>query len=355
MAGAATSYSHQSPLSALTVARFALLPVVLGSSLVVALMYGTVSIPPGDVLGVLLHKLGLWQGPVGWADSTEYIVWDFRLPHVIAAALVGAALALAGTLFQAVLRNPLADPYVIGTAAGAQVGVTFAVSASVQFVFLGFGTVQLAAFAGALVTVLFVYGLARSAGTTPVVTLLLAGFAVSSFLISATTFIAYASHQLNQILTWTLGGIEVEAWQQLGLITPLILGAAVLTYLLSARLDVMLLGEEQASRLGVRVEVLKLGAIVLASFLTAMAVSLAGIIAFVGLIIPHAARMVYGSGHRGLIPAAALGGSAFLVITDLAARTVLAPAVLPLGVMTAVIGAPFFLHLLRTAKRRYAG
>lgn len=317
-------------------------------------MVGTVQISAGETVSILLYKLGMYSGHVTWPASDQYIIWSVRLPRVVAAGLVGAALGVAGTLFQAVLRNPLADPYVIGTSAGAQLGVVIALLAPYQFALLGFGPLQAMAFVGALATVLFVYSIARTGGRTPVVTLLLAGFVVSSFLISGTSFLMYAGNRILEVTTWTLGGMDVTAWSQLTATGPLILAAVCVTYLLAGKLDVILLGEEQAAHLGIRVERLKLGAIVLASFLTALAVTLAGVVAFVGLVVPHTARLIYGPGHRVLIPSAAAGGALFVVVADLLARTVIRPTVLPLGVVTVVVGAPLFLHLLRRSRRDYA-
>jgi iron complex transport system permease protein len=298
--------------------------------------------------------LVIWQGHVTWSAGDESIVWNIRLPRVIAAALVGAALAVAGTLYQAVLRNPLADPYVIGTSAGAQLGVTVALLLPVQFAIAGFGSLQALAFAGAVGSVLLVYLLARTGGATPIVTLILAGFVVSSFLISATSFLAVLSARFNDIVSWTMGGIQVDEWSQLAVTAPALLGAAVIAFALAPMLDALLLGEDVAGALGVRVETVKLGVVVLASLVTALAVTLAGVVAFVGLVVPHAARLVYGPGHRVLIPVAACAGAIFVVAVDVIARTVVAPTELPLGVMTAVVGAPFFLYLLRKGRRDYA-
>jgi iron complex transport system permease protein len=318
-----------------------------------AVMLGAVTIPAGETLNILLHRAGLASVAGSWSPADDSIIWSIRLPRVLAAALVGGGLATAGALFQAVLRNPLADPYVIGTSAGAQLGVTLAVLSPVQFALAGFGPLQLGAFTGALVTVLFVYWLARTAGRTPIVTLLLAGFVVSSFLISATSFLALTNHRMDDVLSWTMGSVSVSQWKQLAVAAPLMVFATLTCFLFARRLDVMQLGEDQATHLGIRVERLKVSVIVLASLLTALAVTLAGVVAFVGLIVPHAVRMIYGPSHRILLPASALGGALFVVVVDLAARTISAPAEIPLGIMTAVAGAPFFLHLLRRSRSTY--
>jgi iron complex transport system permease protein len=331
-----------------------LLPVILLIVSGVAVWVGDVSIPAGETLHILLYKVGLPVGPVTWPASDATIIWQLRLPRVVAAGLVGASLGIAGTLFQAILRNPLADPYVIGTSAGAQLGVALSWLLPFQLAFSGFGMLQIMAFAGALATILFVYSLARTAGRTPVVTLLLAGFVVSSFLISSTSLIMQLSGRLNQIIAWTMGSLDVSSYSQLGVSAPLIGLALTAAWLLAPRLDVILLGEEQAEHAGVSVERLKLQAIVLASFLTALAVSMSGVIAFVGLVVPHVCRLIYGPAHRTLLITAALSGSIFLVLADLVARIAVPNTPLPLGVVTAILGAPFFLHLLRRSRRDYA-
>lgn len=324
------------------------------AAMVAGTLVGSVRIPPGETLQILLYKLGLSHGHVTWTAGDEAIIWLVRFPRVIAAALVGAALSVAGTLFQAVLRNPLADPYVIGTSAGAQLGVSVAFLFPLNIAVFGFGATQVCAFGGALATVLFVYALARTGGRTPVVTLLLAGFVTSSFLISGTSLLMVAGNRVSEVVRWTMGSIAASSWDQVGLTGLFIVLAAAGSYVLAASLDVLLLGEEHAVHLGVRVESLKLVAIVLAALLTALAVTLAGVVAFVGLVVPHTMRLIYGPGHRLLIPAAALGGAAFLILADLVARITLTNAEIPLSAVTAVIGAPFFLHLLRRTRKEYA-
>ncbi len=322
-------------------------------AMLAATLYGTVPVPPLTVINVIAYNLGLHFVGNHFSAIDASLIWSIRFPRVCAAATVGCALAVAGTLFQGVLRNPLADPYVIGTSAGAQLGVAIALALPYEFVIFGFGSIQAAAFIGALCTVFTVYLLARTGGRTPVVTLLLAGFVVSSFLISATSFIMIASNRINQITMWTMGGIDISRYQQLEFTIPCVILGTLCALLMAPWLDVILLGEEQAAHLGMRVERFKVLAILLASLLTGLAVALAGVIAFVGLIVPHAARLAYGPSHRVLVPTAALGGAFFVVLVDLVSRTIIAPTEIPLGIMTAVLGAPFFLHLLRRSRQSY--
>lgn len=353
MAHSVLSQSRAARPASLGVLRYAALPAALIAAMTLAIMLGPASIPPTETLQILLNKLGLLSGHHAWSAVDEAIVWQIRLPRVLAAACVGGALGVAGALFQAVLRNPLADPYVIGTSAGAQLGVIIALMLPLQIAVFGFGALQLLAFSGGLSTVLFVYALARTAGRTPVVTLVLAGFVVSSFLISGTTFLMLLSSRVQQVMMWTMGSLDVSEMTQLAVTGPLIVVAVLAAMALSRQLDVILLGEDQARSLGVAVEPLKLAAIVVASLLTGLAVTLAGVVAFVGLVVPHAMRLVYGPSHRILIPAAALGGATYVVVADLIARTAIPNSEVPLGIVTAVIGAPFFLHLLRRSRREY--
>lgn len=333
--------------------RLGILAAALLAAGVAGVLYSSTTIAPAETIRILLAGLGLYGGHRTWPLTDALIIWQLRVPRVAAAALVGGGLAVAGALYQAVLRNPLADPYVIGTAAGAQLGMIVSLLLPVQIAVLGFGTLQVFAFAAALATVMLVYGLARTGGRTPIVTLLLAGFVLSSFLISASTFLMMVSDRFEQAMEWTMGSLDVSEMSQLTVVGPIMLLLVGGAILLSRPLDVMVLGEEQAGHLGIHVERLKLVAVLVATLLTALAVTLAGIVAFVGLVAPHAVRLVYGPSHRLLIPASALAGAIFVVIADLISRVALAPVPIPLSIVTAVIGAPLFLHLLRRSRRAY--
>jgi len=338
----------------MAVLRLAPLLAALLAVAAAGILYSSTAIAPAQTLRILLAGVGLYTGHRTWPAADALIIWQLRVPRVAAAALVGGALAVAGALYQAVLRNPLADPYVIGTAAGAQLGMIAALLLPVQVALLGFGTLQVFAFITASLTVLVVYGLARTGGRTPIVTLLLAGFVLSSFLISASTFLMMISNRIEQAMQWTMGSLDVSEMTQLTVVGPVILFLVAGSVLLARPLDVMMLGEEQAGHLGIHVERLKLVAVVVATLLTALAVTLAGIVAFVGLVAPHAIRLIYGPGHRLLLPSSALVGATFVVGADLISRVALAPVPIPLSIVTAVIGAPLFLHLLRRSKRTYS-
>ena len=273
-------------------------------------------------------------------------------------AIVGSALSTAGVLFQGLLRNPMADPYVIGTAAGAAFGATIAMLFPISLISYSFGLIPAAAFFGALGAVLLVYWLARFGGKTPIVSMLLGGFVVSSFLVAIIMLLLSISNnlgtRLQEVFAFLMGGISIIYWQQIAVIAPVVIASIIAACFFAIHLNAFSIGEEGASYLGINVEREKFFILGIGSLLTACAVSLAGLIGFVGLIIPHAIRLVLGPDHRFLLPASAAAGAIFLVIADLLARTLLSPAEIPVGVLTALIGAPFFIYLLRRARREYA-
>ncbi len=325
--------------------------------LLIAVSLGAVPISPLNIIKMTLNKMGLFHFTATWQPSDETILFLIRLPRVVAGALVGSALASAGVLFQGMLRNPMADPYIIGTSAGAAFGATIAMMLPVSVAFLSFGLVPIAAFFGALGAVLLVYNLAKVGGKTPIVSMLLAGFAVSAMLAAIVFLMVTLSGRtglLQNVYSFLMGSISVSGWNQIIIIAPLIIGAIVAARFLAFRLNALSLGEEGAAYLGIDVERDKLLVLSLGSLLTAAAVSISGLVGFIGLVVPHAVRLVLGPDHRLLLPAAALSGAAFLVLADLFARTVLAPSEIPIGIITAIIGAPFFIYLLRRTRREYA-
>ena len=326
-------------------------------ALVVAVGLGTSELAgPGEAAAILAHRLGL-PIPVTWSPGAEQIVWELRLPLAITALVVGGGLATAGVVFQSILRNPLADPYVIGTAAGASLGAVtgLMLPALIPALVLGAGTAwwgiglaQVMAFVGGLGTVLLVYGVARTGGRVPVVTLLLVGYAVSSVLAAATALLMFFSgDRLGAIFGWLMGSLGGASWNDLALATPLVVLAAILLLARWRRLNLLLLGDGPAAHLGLDVEREKLLLTGLATLATSAAVAVAGTIGFVGLVVPHLLRLALGPDHRLLLPASALGGAALLALADTGAR--LAGGV-PVGIVTALLGAPFFLVLLRRTR-----
>jgi iron complex transport system permease protein len=262
-------------------------------------------------------------------------------------------------LLQGLLRNPLADPYLIGVSSGAGLGATVAaLFGPMASSLAGFGLTSLLAFGGGLLTVLLVYRLAWIGGSVPVVTLLLAGFVVSSLFGAMTTLLYTVSGQLStrirELFLWLAGGISVVGWTQVAVVGPLMLLGILLAWTFARPLNAFALGEEGAGYVGVAVQRQKIAIITVSTVLTAFAVTLSGLVGFVGLVVPHAMRLLLGPNHRTLLPAAALGGASFLVLADLGARVALAPIELPVGVVTALLGGPFFLYLLQRSKRPHA-
>ncbi len=327
-----------------------LLTVALVVVTLVSLATGAVPISPRTIFAAMLGDHPL-------TETQRLILFHIRLPRVLASGLVGAGLALAGLLFQGLFRNPIADPYVTGSSGGAVFGACIGIFFFSQWSVLGFSATALLAFAGSAATMALVYSLARSAGKTNVVTLLLAGFAISTMFTNTSYFFELfdrtgASNRI--LLSWLHGVIGIPAWTELA-ISAVLLGLAALAALpLMRTLNTLALGDEYAQQLGIRVEAARVCIILIGSLLTAVAVSLGGMISFAGLIVPHVARLLLGPDHVRLLPVTALAGAIFLMLADTLARTVLAPSEVPVGILMAFIGGPFFLYLLRKMKRSYA-
>ncbi|HEX7023026.1 MAG TPA: iron ABC transporter permease [Trueperaceae bacterium] len=342
-AGTERARKHVRPLRwlPLTVLSLGLLAAV-----VLAAGVGSVAISPGQVVRAIEHGLaGRLAGPL------DTIVWQLRLPRVLLSALVGGALALAGVAYQGVFRNPLADPYLLGVASGAGFGASLVLVFGAALPVLVRLGLPLVAFAFALGAVALVMLLAQQGGRLPIISLILAGVVVGSSLSAATSFVLLlAREQAAGVLAWLLGSFAFASWERV-LAVLLFMLPATLVMLASARaLDLLQLGEESAMHLGLPSGAFKLGLVTVATLVTAAAVAVSGIIGFVGLIMPHAARLAFGPGHRRLIPLSVLLGALFLVLADLVARTLIAPGELPIGVVTALVGGPFFLWLLRRGR-----
>ncbi len=328
-----------------------LLALALVASMLVALAAGAVWVSPLDTARLSLWKIGLSAHP-NVPFPIQAILFQLRLPRVLLAAVVGLALALSGTLFQGLFRNPLADPAVIGVSSGAALGAVLVIIAGGAGAAGGLG-VSGAAFLGALATAFIVYRLARIGPTVHVATLLLAGIAVAAAISSAISLaMSFAGEEVRSIYFWLLGGLATRGWVSLEIVTPLVLVGVAGSLLLVHDLNLMSLGDERAAQLGVDVDRFKRRAIVLGALLAGAAVSVSGVIGFVGLMTPHVLRLVVGSDHRRLMPAVLLAGPAVLILADLVARVALAPEELPVGAVTALLGAPFFLFLLRRERRR---
>jgi iron complex transport system permease protein len=311
---------------------------------------GSTHIPISTIWGILLSRLPFIDITPAWSATTETIIIDIRLPRVVLAGVVGAALAVAGATYQGLFRNPLADPYLIGVAQGAALGavVGFLLPWSVA----GFSLIPVLAFFGGLLAVAVVYSLARVGKTLPVTTLILAGIALGAFLASITSYLMIVSgDRLHGILSWLMGTFSLSSWEKVWIVIPYAIIGVVVIWLYARPLNVMQLDEEQAQQLGINVEQVKLILLVVATLITAAAVCFVGTIGFVGIIVPHAVRLIWGPDHRFLLPLTTFAGASLLILADTVARTLLAPMEIPVGVITAFCGAPFFLYLLRQRKR----
>ncbi len=320
-------------------------------ALVAGIAFGNVPVSPADTVAILARRLLGWPVAQSWPAAAETIVLELRLPRVLTAMIVGVGLAVSGAVLQGLLRNPLADPYVLGTASGAALGASVAVILPVRVVLLGLGLLHMLAFLGALAAVALVYRLSRTSTLGSVTGLLLTGYAVGSLLAAGLTVAMYLSGaNLRQIFFYLLGGFGGSSWEQLAMAAPLVLAATAVISLRARSLNALLLGEETAGHLGVDVRRERGFLLALASLLTAAAVAVSGLIGFVGLVVPHVVRLVVGPNARLVLPLSALLGAAFLALADLLGRV---SGELPVGIVTAVVGAPFFLYLLRRVRAGY--
>ncbi|MFC1923816.1 FecCD family ABC transporter permease [Chloroflexota bacterium] len=336
-----------------------LLAGLLFGAVLISTAIGAVHVSPLNILKMVLNGLHLTDFDPTWRSADEDIILQLRLPCVIGAALVGSALAVAGSLFQGLLRNPLADPYLIGTSSGALFGVTIAIIFLPATLSLaGFGITSVVAFVGALGAVFLVYSLARIGGRTHSVTIILAGVAINFLLTAISWFLLDVVGELHQkassVYGFLWGQVMGVDWDQILIIAPVLLLGLIIACLYATRINAFSLGEEGAAYVGINVERDKITILTLGALLTACAVSIAGLIGFVGLVIPHIMRLTFGPDNRLLIPASALAGAIFLVLTHLLARIVISPEVLRLGILTALIGGPIFLYLLVRYRKEYA-
>ncbi len=302
---------------------------------------------------VFISPLEVWRALIGQTtnDTFRTILWNIRLPRTALIALVGAALAGSGAAYQGLFRNPLADPYLIGVASGAGLGAVLAMSIQWPYTVLGLLSVPAAAFLASLLTVSLVYLFARVGGNVPTTNLILAGVAVSSFAGSLTSFLMLRSTgEIRRAISWLLGGVSLAGWPAVLTLIPY-LGLGLTVLILSGHsLNLLQFGDDQATQLGLDTRRAKIIVIIAASLVTAAAVSFAGIIGFIGLIVPHIVRIFWGADYRRIIPLSVLGGASALLLADILARVVIAPQELPVGIVTALAGAPFFLWVMRRAK-----
>ncbi len=322
---------------------------LLAGAFLVGVSIGPAHLSVGGVVRSLIDRLPVIDVSSGMTPRQEAILWEIRIPRVVLGGLVGAALAGSGAAYQGVFRNPLADPYLLGVAAGAGLGATLAIIGRAAG--LTAEAVPVAAFAGALAAVGLTYLLGRTVGDRTATTLILAGVAVASFFTAAQTFVQQRNADtFREVYAWILGRLGTTGWSEVGTVAPYVVVAGAVLLAHRRMLDVLAVGDEEAATLGVRVGRVRWWVVAAATLGTAAAVAVSGLIGFVGIVVPHTVRLVAGSSYRVVLPLSFLLGAAFLVLADLAARTVLAPSELPIGVITAFFGAPFFVLVLRTSR-----
>lgn len=329
--------------------------VLLIAGILVSSLAGQLPISPAEVAGSLLRALGI---PTSFAPTDPVIestLWVVRFPRIAMAIVVGAALATAGAVMQAVFGNPLAEPGVVGVSSGAALGAATAIVLGLAA--FGDGLVALLAFAGGLLATMLVYLVSRANGRTEVVTLLLTGIAVNAFAGAGLAFVLFVASTANreQIVFWQLGSLGGSLWREVLVVAVVAVPGIVVAWLLGRRFDVLALGERNARHLGIDVERLRILSVVVVALLTGVAVAFVGIIAFVGLVVPHVVRMLLGPAHRPLLTISAVGGAALMVFADLLARTLVPGAELPIGLLTSLVGGPFFFFLLWRQRRRAGG
>lgn len=325
--------------------------ILLLAAIIVSVALGAVYVPVTTTARIIVNRIPLIGRLVSttWTETQETIILTVRLPRVLLAMLVGMGLAAAGAIFQALFRNPMADPSIISSSQGAALGATIAFYFGIQLKWGGLSAIPVFAFVGAVIAVVVVYMAARTGGRVSVSSLLLIGIAMSTFLSSIVSMLMVINKNgMHAILFWLMGGLGGSSWNLVAAVLPFILIGGVLSMIFSRDLNLVSLGEERAAQLGLGVERFKWIMIGISSMLVGASVAVAGIIGFIGLITPHMVRLMTGPDHRYLIPGSLIGGGLLLVVADTLARTIIAPEELPVGIVTAFFGAPFFIYLIKT-------
>jgi len=311
---------------------------------------GVADISVSQTIEILFNKITGVGNIEGVKTSTVAIIWTLRFPRVLLAFLVGGALSICGVAYQGIFKNPMADPFLLGVSSGAALGATIAIVFHLSATFLGFDLISIFAFVSALLTLLLVYNISRVGNKVPVTTLLLSGIAISQVLTAIISMFMIFSDQMNKIVFWTMGSFNAKSWNHLLVVLPYVVIGFMILYHYHRQMDIMLLGEDTASQLGVNTDRLKLIILVVTALITAAAVSVTGIIGFVGLIIPHIVRMLVGPKHKNLYPYSFVLGGVLLIICDTVARSLISQEI-PVGIITSIFGGPFFIYLLKQRKR----
>lgn len=303
---------------------------------------------------IISHAFPFLDIEKSWPDTADIIVWQIRMPRVFLAIIVGAALSAAGVTYQGILRNPLADPYILGVSSGASFGAALVIFFGLQTTLFGQWTLPIVAFVSGVITLLVVYRLALVGKKLQIGTLILSGVILQAFLgAGLSLLLAKSEEKMGQIMFWLMGSLSLSDWSSGLIIAPYVFIGILIIYLFSREMNILSLGEQNAQHLGVNVKVIRIVLLLTASLIAGAAVAVSGIIGFVGLVVPHIMRSLCGTDHRILLPLSALAGSILLIGADTLARTIMQPSELPIGVITALLGAPFFAYLLRKRKKEF--
>ena len=349
-ANALRSYRQSGVVTRLVASSSVILLLVLAVALV-SLSLGPVNIPAGRVASIVLSYVGLDFAAFGRTE--QLVIEQIRFPRIVVGALVGMALGVAGATMQGLFRNPMADPGIIGVSAGGAVGAVVAIATGMTGLF--FLALPAFAFVGAMGASFLVYGIAAVGGRFSMATLLLAGVAVNAFLgavVSAIIILLPDNGALREILFWLAGGLDSRSWEHVRISAPLVLTGTAVIMVMARDLNLLTLGDDEARSMGIRVDAARVFLLAAAALVTGSAVAVSGTIAFVGLVTPHILRLILGPDHRVLVPMSALGGAAFVILADTVARVVIQPAELRVSIITAFVGAPFFIFLLIKNKRQ---
>jgi len=332
------------------------LSLILFVAMIVAVSVGSANLSVEDSLKIVLDKLPLLGNLVDVSDlgtTYEVIVWKVRMPRIIMSALVGGALAVVGAAFQGVFGNSLADPHILGVSSGAALGATFGMLTGISVSFFGLGSIGVFAFVGAIVAVFFVYNVSKIGGEISTTNMLLTGTAISTMLSSIISLLmTFDQERIDRVYMWTLGSFTAANWEKNAFLVIVVTVGVAIMFSLSGKLNVMMMGEEEAKSLGVDTVRTRRTIIILSSMLVASSVSVSGVIGFVGLIIPHTVRMISGPNNKKLMPYAFLCGTIFLLMCDTIARTIASPTEIPVGIITSIFGAPYFVALIIKNKKK---
>jgi iron complex transport system permease protein len=332
------------------------LAVILLMTMVFSVSIGSADLSFVDSLRLVMAKMPIMGScfeNMGLATKYEVIVWKVRMPRIAMSALVGASLSIVGATFQGIFRNPLADPHILGVSSGAAFGATIGMLSGVTIGFMGLGTVGALAFIGALVTVFIVYNISKIGGRISVTGMLLTGTAISTFLSSLISLLmTFHNDQIDKVYMWTMGSFSSASWTKVGFLAFFVFIGASVLFWYAPKLNIIMMGDDDAKCLGIDVEKVRRHMIIAASLLVAASVSVSGIIGFVGMIIPHCTRLIAGADNKKLMPYSFLGGAIFVTLCDTVARTVAAPTEIPVGIITALFGAPYFIMLVARGRKR---